>query len=303
MCYDKATAPTSGPQSGAMALYRHLVNSEAWGATTKGLGVYNNRPVRNGKSLSVHAEGRALDIGVPVSSDTGDRLYRALTQRSTELGIQQIFWDGHGWRCDRGEFNTSRGVTNLHRDHLHIELTRSAATSLRPSTVAGIFGESIPAPTVIIQEGDSGKSVAEFQKQVNRYGYSLKVDGDFGPKTRQVVIDFQEKHGLTPDGIVGPATRAKMRDVKPMAKVAKPAAQVHRPPSIAPAPTLIQPATFDPLETKKAERFEPKPPPKEQAPQGLVYTQAQLDEAVNTAIDRQMAILMDALGRANQDKG
>ena len=41
----------------------------------------------------------------------------------------------------------------------------------------------------------------------------LAVDGMFYMKTRNTVIEFQKKYGLAADGMVGPATRAKMKEV------------------------------------------------------------------------------------------
>lgn len=38
------------------------------------------------------------------------------------------------------------------------------------------------------------------------WGYPLSVDGFFGPTTNYFTRDFQSKHALTVDGIVGPAT-------------------------------------------------------------------------------------------------
>ncbi|MEK7528590.1 MAG: peptidoglycan-binding domain-containing protein [Patescibacteria group bacterium] len=37
-------------------------------------------------------------------------------------------------------------------------------------------------------------------------GYSLVIDGYFGPKTQSAVIDFQKNNRLETDGIVGPQT-------------------------------------------------------------------------------------------------
>mgnify|MGYP006210782981 FL=1 len=40
----------------------------------------------------------------------------------------------------------------------------------------------------------------------------ITADGDFGPGTERVLKAWQEDNGLTPDGIAGPATFAKLLD-------------------------------------------------------------------------------------------
>jgi peptidoglycan hydrolase-like protein with peptidoglycan-binding domain len=47
---------------------------------------------------------------------------------------------------------------------------------------------------------------------------SGRVTGYFGPLTREAVIQFQIVYDLTPDGIVGPMTRAKMNSVIAMGR-------------------------------------------------------------------------------------
>ncbi|MFZ5974798.1 MAG: M14 family metallopeptidase [Bacillota bacterium] len=55
--------------------------------------------------------------------------------------------------------------------------------------------------------GSRGPYVKLVQSLLKRIGYdSGPVDGVFGSQTRQAVIAFQMNNGLTPDGIVGPAT-------------------------------------------------------------------------------------------------
>ncbi|PKO15831.1 MAG: hypothetical protein CVU39_09925 [Chloroflexi bacterium HGW-Chloroflexi-10] len=53
-----------------------------------------------------------------------------------------------------------------------------------------------------------GEDVMTLQKRLLELGYSElgKADGIFGPKTDQVVRDFQEDQGLTVDGVVGKKT-------------------------------------------------------------------------------------------------
>jgi len=56
-------------------------------------------------------------------------------------------------------------------------------------------------------------TVREVQQLLHDMGYDLGpagVDGWMGRKTRDAVITFQGLNGLSPDGIIGPKTRAKM---------------------------------------------------------------------------------------------
>jgi len=55
--------------------------------------------------------------------------------------------------------------------------------------------------------------VVELQRALGQLGYELTADGDFGPLTEHAVVDFQRGHGLRPDGIVGPRTRAALEGV------------------------------------------------------------------------------------------
>jgi len=55
--------------------------------------------------------------------------------------------------------------------------------------------------------GSTGNEVVQIQTRLKNWGYYFgDIDGIFGPLTQSAVISFQRKNGLTPDGIVGPAT-------------------------------------------------------------------------------------------------
>lgn len=61
-----------------------------------------------------------------------------------------------------------------------------------------------------LQIGSRGSDVADLQKRLNAEGYRLDVDGAFGAATAAAVRDYQTRHGLGVDGIVGPRTRAAL---------------------------------------------------------------------------------------------
>lgn len=48
--------------------------------------------------------------------------------------------------------------------------------------------------------------VSAVQAELQARGYKLKIDGDYGPKTRAAVKKFQRANGLRVDGVLGPQT-------------------------------------------------------------------------------------------------
>lgn len=58
--------------------------------------------------------------------------------------------------------------------------------------------------------GSSGAMVRQIQKALAGAGLKVIVDGRFGPITREAVEELQRMKGLTVDGIVGPATLARL---------------------------------------------------------------------------------------------
>lgn len=63
-----------------------------------------------------------------------------------------------------------------------------------------------------LRAGDRGADVAELQRALSARGILVLDDGIFGPATRAAVMWFQTARGLPADGVVGPATVAKLRE-------------------------------------------------------------------------------------------
>ena len=59
--------------------------------------------------------------------------------------------------------------------------------------------------------GSTGAEVREIQTRLKKWGYfNSTVDGIYGTRTKNAVIYFQKKNGLTADGICGKKTLAAM---------------------------------------------------------------------------------------------
>lgn len=78
----------------------------------------------------------------------------------------------------------------------------------------------VPTPTTLgkrtLKKGSKGEDVKELQSGLIKMGYDLGkygADGDFGSKTNTAVRAFQKKYGLTVDGVFGPKSFAKWKEI------------------------------------------------------------------------------------------
>ena len=72
---------------------------------------------------------------------------------------------------------------------------------------AMVVGFALSALAASYRQGDSGSAVTTIQTKLKRWGYfDGPVDGVYGSKTTKAVRSFQQKNGLTADGVAGPAT-------------------------------------------------------------------------------------------------
>lgn len=180
---------------------------------------------------SNHASGTALDINATMHP-LGKRLTFNRAQY-VKIRAQIKSYDG----CLR------HGIDYRTRpDEMHVEinasLDRVEVVALRiintprgqrilqanPGLEAVVMQGQKPAPTPkpptkpnkaesVLRVGSSGARVKALQQGLNRVfpSYSsLKVDGEFGPKTKAVIMEFQRRSGFpesSVNGIVGPVTR------------------------------------------------------------------------------------------------
>lgn len=103
----------------------------------------------------------------------------------------------------------ARAITG-HRDH-HSTDCPGALYARVLSGEVNPGGGPLPYPGVSFRQPPTfvHASVTTWQYQMNkRFGYALTVDGQYGAGSDAACRDFQADHGLTVDGVVGPATWA-----------------------------------------------------------------------------------------------
>lgn len=74
--------------------------------------------------------------------------------------------------------------------------------------------------------GDTGPDVVAVQESLREFGYVVKVDGKYGPRTARAVRHFQRASGLLADGIAGPVTS---RALNGPVRATQPAVRVNPP--------------------------------------------------------------------------
>jgi hypothetical protein len=143
-------------------------------------------------AISNHSWGTAIDVTLNgVLDRRGDG--------KVQLGLTLIapIFNRHGWFW---------GAAFQTEDAMHFEVSDQ---SIRKWHGEGRFGgaPATPLPEELLTVGDRGPDVANLQKQLNRFGAHLTVDGIFGTGTHAAVVAFQASKGLRADGVVGPRTR------------------------------------------------------------------------------------------------
>lgn len=154
---------------------------------------YSHNRAVGGASNSYHVKGQAADIIVsgktPVEvarfaqaiGARGVGLYTRSRFVHVDTRLTRYFWENAGG----GNFTvTSHG---------------GACPFAKPST--------------LIRRGNVGDGVRWVQWWLRLWGYDISVDGIAGKKTDSAIRDFQEKMQLTPDGIVGNATKNALKGI------------------------------------------------------------------------------------------
>lgn len=163
-------------------------------------------------SAFTDAQATALVARIVADSDSLKRLYYIIHDH-------KIWSRSNGWNVE--PYSGSDPHTN------HVHFSGWAADDENYSGWAAVYTTSSTPPVTpsgtVVKKGDTGETVRQIQRfflsvfpayrnsvNVSR-GTPMVVDGVFGNQTVAWVEEFQRRSGLIDDGIVGPATFAKMR--------------------------------------------------------------------------------------------
>lgn len=156
--------------------------------------------------------------------------------------IQYIIYNRTIWSASWGWTPKRYTGSDPHTDHVHVSAKHSSsadkdgrgvsfvaeATKPKPGakpvvndkpsgktpTKAPVKKPAAKKPAPPLKEGMKGPVVRKLQIAMNKVfpSYSKLVeDGDFGGKTKAVMMEFQARAGLKVDGIVGDKTRIELR--------------------------------------------------------------------------------------------
>lgn len=159
---------------------------------------------------SDHAYKQALKNGVLHEDDKPEKIAGFLKARHI-AGYGGAVAAVTGGRVMRD----SNGTSNY--DYMHdITRNRDGLDQLMKRAP----GQHAPEPARdsapgVLKQGAHGAEVGKLQEELNRLGYDLKADKQFGPQTEAKLKAFQHDHGLKSDGQYGPQTKAALdRELK-----------------------------------------------------------------------------------------
>lgn len=126
-------------------------------------------------------------------------------------------------------------------------LSQMISTAAKQTAAAGYAARSAQSKPVL-REGSRGEAVKEWQRIIK-----ITADGIFGSQTKAATIAFQKQRGLTPDGVVGPATWAAGLSTVPVVTPKGDLLPAPQPPVPPPPPVVVVHKMQPPKQDHKSE--------------------------------------------------
>jgi len=191
---------------------------------------YACRKISGSSSWSNHAWGLADDLNAPANPYASADWHRRNARGTFPFGLRLVcnipeavvrLWEDHGFRWG-GRYKTKPDP--MHMEFMGTPADAAAYTRRLRSFLAG-HGQPAPPPPAprptpdptkeavmalpVLRRGAKGQHVRNLQALLVAHGNTVRIDGDFGPATEQVLRGWQGRTGqLAADGIAGPATWA-----------------------------------------------------------------------------------------------
>lgn len=141
--YESCTKCAGQAQPGAVALLKYLLLKYPY---TKSLGIYNCRTIGGTSTLSNHACGCAIDLGVPMTSSGGPRadlvdpIVRFLGSISSTIGLTEQIYNRvrYSQAYPNGRYY---GGASPHYDHIHMSIAKAKGLSLTFDQIVAVAGQ------------------------------------------------------------------------------------------------------------------------------------------------------------------
>lgn len=160
------------------------------------------RMADNGTVIAIDNNGGAEGRRLSVRLDDGRRI--------DYIHLSKNYMTRVGQRVGRGTYVAESGASGFGKDryygpHVHVSLWERPGMSYRDTIDFQRYIGGTP-----VSGGGGALTYADIQRGLNKFGYNLAVDNNWGPKSSNALADFQRRNGLTIDRIVGPKTRAAL---------------------------------------------------------------------------------------------
>lgn len=164
------------------------------------------RYIAGSNKPSNHSWGAAVDINIDGALDginVGGGTRKLDGKTLAGLAAMAPFFNEAGWYWGVG-FSTFE-------DGMHFEVADETIRQWQASGKLGSAAAGRATTPTNLSIGDRGVEVRRLQEALATLDYDILPDGEFGPITRGIVMDFQAANGLVPDGIVGPKTKKALK--------------------------------------------------------------------------------------------